>query len=275
MRTPLLLALLLVPIALSAQTGRTTKSAPASAPPRQAASTWSATWDAQGGVAQTLVNRTFEVAFVPVRDSMVSVLFAQEVTARQSPRWEGTDGKVTVTAWGHRGATFERRLWSITVAGDRGEPWGSFYRVREPGCCATLSTWIYHDALTGRRAFAATSEPRMVNTDDREVLVSYLSAGGTVQSPEFGGKNAVGVLRTTTGGGTVLSRVLFRSDQEGMESMESPALVVAGWNEGNGGRLRVLVHFEDGTTATLPLVGGRLVLEGATLPKGIHAELLR
>lgn len=274
MRTPLLLAVLAVPTLLSAQAGGKTP-APAPAPPRQAVSTWSATWDAQGGVAQTLVNRTFEVAFVPSGDSMVSVLFAQEVTARQSPRWEGTDGRVTVTAWERRGATFGRRLWSLSAAGDRGESWGSFYRVREPGCCATLATWIYHDALTGRRVFAATSEPVEVNGDSRPVLVSYLSAGGTVQSPEFAGKNPLGVLRTATPAGAVLSRVLLRSDQEGMESMVSPALVVAGWNEGNGGRLRVLVHFEDGTSATLPLVGGRLVLEGATLPKGIHAELLR
>lgn len=272
MRTPLIVVLLTVPTLLPAQAGRTT---PAPAPPRQAASTWSATYDAQGGVDMTLVNRTFSISMVPSGDSMVSVLFAQEVRARQSPKWEGTDGKVTVTAWGRRGATFGRRLWSITVTGDRGEPWESFYRVREPGCCATLATEVYYHALTGRRAFAATSEPVEVNADDRTVLVSYLSAGGTVESPEFAGKNPVGVLRTTTTGGALLSRVLFRSDEEGMESMESPRLVVAGWNEGRGGKLRVLVHFEDGTTATLPLAGGRLVLEGAVLPKGIHAELLR
>lgn len=272
MRTPLLAALLAVPTLLPAQAGRTT---PAPAPPRQAASTWSATYDAQGGVELSLVNRTFAVEAVPSGDSLVSVLFAQEVRARQSPKWEGTDGHVTVTAWGRRGATFARRLWSITVPGDRGEPWGSFYRVREPGCCATLATEVYYHALTGRRVLAATSEPVEVNADDRAVLVTYLSAGGTVQSPEFGGRNPVGVLRTTTPGGAPLSRVLFRSDQEGMESMESPGLVVAGWDEGRGGKLRVLVHFANGKTATLPLVGGRLTLEGATLPQGVRAEALR
>ncbi|HEX7242751.1 MAG TPA: hypothetical protein VF263_20855 [Longimicrobiaceae bacterium] len=271
MKTAPLLLLLLASAPAAAQAKR-----PAAAPsaPRQAASTWSAVFDAEGEAGATLVNRTFSLETVASGDSTMPLLLAQEVRTRRSREWEGEQGRVAVTAWARRGGSFSRRLWTAEVDGARAVRWGGFLRVTETGCCATHDTDTYYDLLTGRRAFSATSRVAAASVTGGEVLVSFLGANGTVQEPEFGGEGVVGVLRTTAGSAT-LSRLVVRSGRAGLDVMDAPALVVAGWDEGTGERLRVLVHFADGESASVPMVGGRLVAGGAVLPAGMRIEPAR
>lgn len=226
---------------------------------------------------ERIVNRTFHRLHFSEPPNPQELLLVLTTEDEQLPEDEGFAYKVNVRAWRWTGAAFGQPAWSWEGAASaaRIERW-RYVRVTRPGCCAFGDTHTLVDGRDGKVLLHYTDDALFVADTlvDAETIVafdngySYTAPDSLMGLPDF-----LGVLRLAHTGGArealvvnggetdLLRPQLVRCDAQG-----TPML---GQDIGSPGGFHVCAQTFGGRWLTIPVRGGRFVLDEAKLPPGL------
>jgi hypothetical protein len=195
---------------------------------------------------------------------------------------EGIDGDITLEAWPTGSSLMAKPLFVIHESGTRGEFTaeysGGYYRVLQNGCCGPSDDWVYFSALTGKKLFVSSLNLLEFATPDKVGHVVALHDSYSASAiPERAHDSMVFGVLTWGDGAEPSRRVLIRGEEKcWMNSVQQLKLTYAGKSDSVSGVVTTLqspadclngiVHIE------IPIENGNLVLERATLPKGVTVE---
>ena len=263
-------------------------------PPSSVTSSWRIVRDSRGNeLRRELTNRSFAFAFRYIRTKPTDLLFTQEIRTIKKVSQEGDNGRVRIEAWAsvRPDTGYRRRLWAADMDGSAARLLPDYYETIEFGCCGTFDTRTLLSLETGRPIVSLTTGPVSIRggaigdpSSQRPVNVVYLSSMGT--RPVGRGRAdslAFGELLLVEGD-SVLSRVVLRVEKRDLDPLASVQFAFqAGHDSVSEGGLFIQagtrpaahIYSDAWKSIVIPLDGKRFVLAGATLPRGIKAELVQ
>lgn len=263
---------------------------------RTAASTITTRRERDGSITAVVTNRRFTFASLYPDGAPGSqgrtLLLLEEFKSERSLSAEGQKSTVMVQAWSGHGADPTQSLWTIKTEGDEGILADRFYKVVKHGCCGAEDTFIFFNALTGRKIFTATSDLFEVEVPNTPLfrLVAYRSMMASIPAPESkSGKKAIGLLEYGSEK-ELLQTLIVRSRAKKVEDTGTPKikmlyrqklepenrLMLWGVDKKNNptslSDFSIVLSFDEGQDIVIPVKNDHLDLKSARLPKGLILE---
>ncbi len=248
-----------------------------------------------GSITAIITNKRFTFTWLSSEGAPESqgrtLLLLEEFKSERNLASEGQRSFVTVQAWSGPGADPSRSLWRFKTEGDEGVLTDRFYKVTKHGCCGAEDTFIFFNALTGRKLFTATSDLFEVEVPNTPLLrlVAYQSMMASIPAFPESGKKIIGLLQYGSEK-ELLQTVIVRSRAKKVEDTGTPKikmlyrgklepenrLMLWGVDKKNNpaalSGFSIVLSFDEGQDVVIPVKTDHLDLKSARIPKGLLLE---